>query len=203
MKDKTIVTIQSDLEMVGFIKSNGTQCRFVSMVSQTPVVKIKTGNPFGQVTKSGKVVGECKLFKISRKIGIVNANYNTSVRNRIAEKLGVKMSDVEYENGEVYYEHLLTADGKPLPLVQHKDPTKRATGLKLQYYPHKSTNAYVNDKGEIVADETVKPWLYAESARSEFKPAVIAINVSNIKELRASGVIMQAEDLAEAEAALA
>jgi hypothetical protein len=202
MNDKVIVSIASHLEMVGFIKSNGTACRFVSMLSHTPVVKIKAGNPFHKVSK-GKVVGDCRLFKVSRKTGLINANYNTSVRNRIAEKLGVPLADVEYENGECYFEHLQTADGKNLPLIQHKDETKRASGLKLQYYPHKSTNCYVDENGNVIADELVKPWLYAESERPDFKPCVIGINVSNIKELRASGVIMQAEDVAEAETALA
>ena len=200
MNKPTIVSIASHLEMVGFIKSNGTQCRFVSMVSQTPVVKIKAGNPFHKVSK-GKVVGDCRLFKVSRKLGLINANYNTSVRNRIAEKLGVKLSEVEYENGEVWYQHVNTAEGKPLPLVQHK--TKADGKYYLQYYPHKSANCYVDESGNIVPDEKVTPWLYAESERAEFKPVVIAVAVENIKELRASGVIMQAEDIEAAESALA
>lgn len=183
--------------MAGFIKSNGTQCRFVSLVSRTPVVDIRAGNPWGasKKTKSG-------LFKVSRKNGIVNANYNTSVRNRIAEKLGIKLSEVEYENGEVWYQHLLTVDGKPLPLVQHKDETKRGGKLYLQYFPHKANSVYVNEQGDTVADSLVEPWLYAKSERPDYKPTVIAIELGNVKELRASGVIMQAEDLAEAETAL-
>ena len=91
----------SELEMLGFIKTNGTACRFVAIVSKTPVVKIKVGNPWGASAKS-----KSGLYKVSRKIGIINANFNTSVRNRIAEKLGVKLAEVEYENGEVWYEHL-------------------------------------------------------------------------------------------------
>ena len=85
MKDKTIVQILDQLEMVGFIKSNGTQCRFVSLVSST-APKLRKGCPFDGVRK------------VSRKNGIVNANFNTSVRNRIAEKLGVTLSEVEYED---------------------------------------------------------------------------------------------------------
>lgn len=202
MKNITAVTIQSALEMVGFIKSNGTECRFVAMLSHTPVVKIRVGNPFGQVIKKGKVEGECQLFKVSRKIGIINANYNTSVRNRIAAALGVKVSDVEYENGEVWYQHLTTVDGKALPLVVNK-ATPDNGEFYLQYYPHKSTSAYVNAKGEVVPDEMVKPWLHKETEREAFKPSVIAIKVSNIKELRASGVIMQAEDMDAVAEALA
>lgn len=203
MKDKTIVQCMNESEMAGFIKANGTACRFVSMVSQTPVVKIKAGNPW-HVVKNGKVVGEPQLFKVSRKIGIINANYNTSVRNRIADKLGVKLSEVEYENGEVWYQHLKTTDDKALPLVWHKDETKRDSGLYLQYYPHtdKSVNCYKTASGEIVPDEDVKKWAYAESARSEFKPTVIVVKLGNIKQLTASGIVMEATDYEEAAASL-
>ncbi len=188
---KTIVSILSPLEMAGFIKSNGTQCRFVAIVTDTPVVKIRKGNPFQGVRK------------VSRKLGLVNANYNTSVRNRIAAKLGVTLSEVEYENGEVWYEHLKTVDGKNLPLVQHKDEAKRQGKLYLQYFPHKSVNAYVMPNGDTVTEAELKPWLYKESERPDYKPSVIAVELANVKELRASGVIMQAEDIDEAEAALA
>lgn len=134
-------------------------------------------------------------------MGIVNANYNTSVRRRIAETLSVKLSEVEYENGEVWYQHLKTVDGKPLPLVQHKDETKRDK-LYLQYFPYKSANAYVMPNGDKVTKTELKPWLYKESERPDYKPSVISVELGNVKEIRASGVIMQAEDIDEAEATL-
>lgn len=200
-----IVKMIDELEMLGFLKTNGTACRFVAITTRTPVVKIKVGNPFGQVVKNGKVVGESKLFKLSRKIGIINANYNTSVRRRIAEKLGVELSEAQYENGEVWYEHLKTVDGKNLPIVQHKDETKREeTGYGLQYFPHKSfDNIYVNDKGEVLPNEVVKLWLYAESKRSDYKPVVIAPKLRNIVQLKASGIIIEMPNFEEAEAILA
>jgi len=187
MNDKTIVTIGSHLEMVGFIKGNGTQCRFVSMVSETEP-KLRAGCPFKGVVK------------VSRKRGMINANYNTAVRKRIAERLGVEIKDVEYQNGEVWYKHLQTVDGRALPLVVNK---KKDNGeFYLQYYPTAADNVYIMPNGDTVTKEQIDPWFYKRDENS-FKPCVIAINVSNIKELRASGVIMQAEDLAEAEAALA
>jgi hypothetical protein len=201
MKKEHVVKMDNAAEMAGFIKANGTACRFVSMTSKTPVTKIKVGNPW-HVVKGGKVVGTPNLFKVSKKIGLINANYNTSVRNRIAAKLGVELSDVEYQNGEVYYEHLQTVDGKNLPLVQHKDETKRK-GLQLQYFPHKSENVYVTGSGEVVPDEMVKKWAYAESERSEFKPAVIGIYLANICQLKLSGVVLEMPDFDEAEAVLA
>ena len=190
----------SELEMLGFIKTNGTACRFVAIVSKTPVTKIKVSNPWGAGVKSKN-----GLYKVSRKIGIINANYNTSVRNRIAEKLGVTIGEVEYEGGETWYEHLLTAEGKPLPIVQHKDESKRNGQYYLQYFPQteKSVNSYVNESGEVVPDEMVKPYLYKESERPDFKPCVIAINLRNVKQLKASGVVIEMPELAEVESALA
>lgn len=187
----TIVNITSPLEMAGFIKSNGTQCRFVSVLTRTPVTKMKKNSPYKGV------------LKVSRKIGLVNANYNTSVRNRIAEKLGVQLSEVEYDNGNVWYQHLNTADNKPLPLVEHKDIAMRQGKLYLQFFPQKSVNSYVMPNGEPVLEAALKPWLYKESERPDFKPAVIVVGLENVMEIRASGVIMQAEDIDEAEKALA
>ena len=121
-KAKTIVQITDPAEMAGFIKSNGTQCRFVGILTRTPVVDIRAKNPWGagRKTRTG-------LFKVSRKIGIINANYVSSVSRRIAEKLGVGLESVEYVPGQVWYEHLKTIDGKNLPLVQHKDTEKRVS----------------------------------------------------------------------------
>lgn len=202
MQDKTTVQLSNEAEMAGFIKANGTQCRFVSMTSKTPVVKIKVGNPWHTV-KNGKVVGECNLFKVSRKRGLINADFNMSVRRRIAEKLGVKVSEVEYQNGNVWHEVAAwTKDGKALPLRQHKDETKR-DGLLLQYYPHGSENCYVNGKGEIVPDTEVAKWAYADGERSEFKPTVIAVYLKNILRLTASGVIAETDSIEEAEKQLA
>lgn len=194
--DKTIVQMTSELEMLGFLKTNGTQCRFVAVTTKTPVVKIKAGNPWG----AGKAT-ERGLYKVSRKIGLVNANYNTSVRRLIAEKLGVELKEVDYENGKCWYHHLTTGEGKALPVVEHKDEAKR-TGHYLQFFPHKSVNAYVNEAGEPVADSIVKPWLYAESARDDFKPAVIVVKLENIASLKASGVVIEMPALEEAEAIL-
>lgn len=177
------------LEMVGFIKTNGTQCRFVAFVSDTPVKNLKAACPFKEVRK------------VARKIGIINANYNTSVRRRIAERLGVKLSETEYKNGVIWYRHLTTADGKPLPLVVNK--TKNDGKFYLQYFPHKSTHKYVLPNGETVAEEQLKPYFHKESPRDDFKPCVIAVNLANVRELRASGVIIEMPDLEEAEAILA
>jgi len=195
---KNVVQMVSVLEMLGFIKTNGTACRFVAILSKTPVVKIKAGNPWGASAKSKN-----GLYKVSRKIGIVNANYNTSVCTRIAAKLGVELSQVEYQNGETWYEHLKTIDGKNLPLVQHKDEAKRDGQYYLQYFPHKSTRAYCNEANEPEFDEVVAPWLYKETEKPDFKPSVIAVNLKNVYYLRASGVVVEMPEMAEVESILA
>ena len=196
-----VVKMVSSLEMLGFLKTNGTACRFVSILTKTPVVKIKVGNPW-HVIKSGKVQGECNLFKVSRKIGIINANYCSSVEKRIAEKLGVAKSEVEYVPGETWYQHLIDATGKSLPVVEHKDETKRGE-FYLQYFPQKSENAYCNAAGEPVSETEVAKWAYAESERPDFKPAVIAVKLSNVHQLKASGVVLEMPELAEVEQVLA
>jgi hypothetical protein len=199
LKREQVVSMVSTLEMLGFLKTNGTNCRFVSMTTKTPVVKIRAKNPWnaGAKTQSG-------LFKVSKKIGIINADYVASVERRIAEALGVKPGEVQYTAGTTWYKHLTTADGKPLPVVINKDEAKQGE-FYLQYFPmtERSVNAYVNDAGEPVADEVVKPWLYAESPRSEYKPAVIAVKLSNIVRLKASGIVIEMPELPEVEAALA
>lgn len=194
--EKTIVKMTDSLEMLGFIKSNGTSCRFVSITTKTPVVKIRSGNPWnaGKSTQRG-------LYKVSKRLGLINANYNASVRRRIAERLGVELSDVSYESGEVWYQHLTTVDGKSLPIVQHKDESKRE-GYYLQFFPHKSENAYVDETGEVVDEATVSKWLYKESERPDYKPSVISVKLANIAQLKASGVVIEMPEFAEAEAIL-
>jgi len=188
---KTIVQMLDQLEIVGFIKSNGTQCRFVALTIDTPVTKMRVASPFAGVRK------------VAHKTGIINAKYNNAVRNRIAELLGVEVKQVEYENGEVWYRHLMTVGENPkaLPLVVNR--TKEDGKYYLQFFPRHSTHKYVMPDGTPVTNEQLAPWLYKQSPRPAFKPAVISIDLANVRELRASGVIVQMPDFDEAEAILA
>ena len=181
------VKISHHLEMVGFIRTNGTACRFVSMVTETES-KLKSGCPYKGV------------LKVSRKNGLINRNYNNAVCKAVAAKLGVAVESVEYVAGETWYRHEVTGDGKSLPLVVNKK--KNDGKFYLQYYPMSSTNAYRLPNGDTIDESVLEPWFYARSEKSEFKPIVIAVAVENIKELRASGVIMQASDLDVAVATL-
>jgi hypothetical protein len=139
--------------------------------------------------------------KVSKKTGIINANYNTSVRRRIADTLGVELKETEYENGETWYRHLMTEEGKALPVVVNK--SKDDGKHYLQFFPHHATSKYILANGDEIDEENLKPYFYARTERSDFKPCVIAISLDNVKELRASGVILQAGDLEEADKILA
>jgi hypothetical protein len=194
--EKNIVQMISELEMLGFIKTNGTQCRFVGMTFKTPVVKIKSGNPWG----AGK--SEKGLYKISRKIGLINVDYNASVERRIAEQTGIPIAKVDYTPGKCWYHHLTTVDGKPLPIIENNNPEK--PGYYLQYFPQKSLeNYFINEANEVIPDETVKPWLYAEQERAEYKPVTLTVKLANILQLKASGVIIDMPKLEEVESILA
>ncbi len=201
LKRENVVSMVSSLEMLGFLKLNGTQCRFVSITTRTPVVKIRAGNPWG----AGK--SETGLYKVLKKIGVINANYVDSVARRIAAQLGVKENEVEYEAGKTWYRHLSTADGKALPVVHNKKVEAPDSGTEyyLQYFPQteKSESVYVNEAGEPVSADEVKPWLYKESPRSAFKPAVIAVKLANIHRLKASGVVLEMPELDEVQSVLA
>jgi len=170
--------MQTINEIVGFMKQNGTNCRLVSLVTETQP-KMKLSCPFKGVVK------------VSRKRGIVNANFNTTVRRRIAKHLGVKLAEVEYTDGDVWYKHLTTADGKMLPLVVNKkvETPSEATDFYLQYYPTHSKDFYRLPNGETVTAEQIKPWIYQQPEKPHFKPVVISIRVANIKKMRASVVL--------------
>lgn len=185
----TVVQMMDQLEMVGFIKSNGTQCRFCSLISDTPVVKIRKGNPFPG------------LRKVSRKNGLINANFNTSVRKRIADTLGVELKEVEYVNGGTWYQHILTPDQKPLPLVVNKKTPDNGK-YYVQFFPRSSSSKYVTPDGQVIPDEQVNPWLYTEKERPAFKPCVISIDLTNVRQFKASGVIVDLPDLEAAEQVL-
>jgi len=191
---KQIIDIQSHLEMVGFIKTNGTACRFVSLISETPVTNIQAACPFKGVIKT------------SKKMGLINVNYVTSVEKRIADKLGIGPKAVEYVPGNTWYKHLeitVEVNGKEekraLPLCINK---KKDDGeFYLQYFPTSSKNVYTMPNGDVVNEADLKPWFY-DSKKPDFKPVVITVKLTNIKRIALSGVIMKTEDLEEAQALL-
>lgn len=201
MNDTIKIEAVESTDLIGFLTANGRQCRFASMLTKTPVVKLKVGNPFHPIVK-GQIVGNCKLFKVSRKVGLINANFNTSVRRRIAEKLGVDLEAVDYENGEVWFEHLKDNEGNTLPIVQNKVLERRGD-YYVQFFTHKATSFYVDHKGATVDDAKVKQWAYKESEKPDWKPTTIAVNLSHVYSFKTSGVIVEMPELEAVESLFA
>jgi hypothetical protein len=174
--------------MLGFIKTNGTSCRFVSMVTET-VLDLPKSNPFHGIIKT------------SKRKALINKNYCAAVERNIAAKFGLQANEVGYIPKPTWYMHLETIEGKPLPVVVNKK-TPDSGEYYLQFFPmSKAESTFHMPDGTQVAEETVYATM-AKREQNEYKPIVNVVKLSNIKELRASGVIMQADDYADAEAAL-
>ena len=153
--------------MVGFLKGIETECRFVSMVTVTEVKMRKTGNPY------------LGAVKVSNRNGLINVNFTNSVERKVAEKLGISASQVEYTPGKTWYKHVETSDGKALALCVHqKDESK----YYLQYFPHKAKSVYTFN-GEVIAYEKLAPFI-TEKEQNEFKPVVITLALSSIRSIK-------------------
>lgn len=174
MKTNT-VTLTNESEMVGFLKTIGTECQFVSMLTVTDPKMRTTGNPYKGVQK------------VSRRNGLLNVNFTNAVERNIAESFGISPTQVEYNAGKTWYKHLTTTDGKPLALCVHqKDETK----YYLQYYPQKSETKYLMPDGTEIAEENLKPFLY-EREPNDFKPIVVVLALASIRELKAQKMIVE------------
>ena len=131
---------------------------------------------------------------------MVNVNYAAKVEKTIAEKLGITVEPGTYKPGNTWYEHEMTqpANGeepKAMALCHHKTNKNK---YYLQYYPTKSKNAYALEDGTPIANDFVEKFL-KEKSHSDFKPTVITIGLENILSLRASGIVMNTQDMEEAQ----
>ncbi len=153
--------------MVGFLKSVGTECRYVSMITVTEVKMRKTGNPY------------LGAVKVSNRNGLINVNFTNSVERRVAESLGISPTQVEYTPGKTWYKHLQTAEGKPLALCVHQSDEGK---YYLQYFPHKAKSVYLF-KGELIAYEKLAPFV-TEKEQNEFKPVVITLALKSIRQVK-------------------
>ncbi len=180
MLKNTTVRIKDPMELVGFIKSVGTDCCFVSMRTETEVKMRKTGNPF-----FGAV-------KVSKRNGLLNVNFVKSVERNMKELTGVKQT---YTPGTTWYVHDQTVEGKPLPLCYSKQPTKRTGKVEpyLQYYPHKTVgkNTYFLNGRQLSDAEVAQMKKFViTQPYSPTKPAVITLMMDSIRELKARKVTM-------------
>ena len=170
--------------MVGFLKTIGTQSMFISMVTAT-VLKLNkkdrvTGTPnlYGQVTKH------------ATRTGWLNIKYNDAVRRKIAAKLGVDVSEVQYEAGETWHKAILTEDGKATPV--RVNATKEDCKFYVFYFHRKTKNTrYVAANGDTLTHEQLKPFFPASGDTPDFKPAVRSVTLNNVKMLKARGMILR------------
>lgn len=166
-------------DIVGFLKTIGTRCMFISMETVTVLKRgkaIKTSCPFGDVTK------KCK------RTGWLNINYNAAVCRRVAARFGLNVSQVEYENGEVWFKHV---GNSPVVVNKAKDD-----GKFYAFYFHRKTSAarYFAADGTEIAFEQIKPYLYAKK-QNELKPPVRCVTLNNINVLKARGLVLKAESM--------
>jgi len=164
--------------MVGFIRSVGTECQFVSLLTETEVKMRKTGNPF---------VGAVK--RVTRN-GLLNINYVMACRRNLAKEQGTEVKDTEYVAGETWYIHEKTDDGLPLALCIHK---KDSAKFYLQYFPHRTIGQaeyFHNGRKLTVEEVAVLKTFVTESNREAFKPNVITLAIDSIRCLKARKVTM-------------
>jgi hypothetical protein len=186
------IEIVGQLQLLGFLTTNGTGCRFVGIDYKTEIVPgkgIKVSHPFG------------RIFKVSKFQGLVNADYAEAVRNRVAAMMEVDKSAIEkYELGKSSYVHPFPS----APCVVAKASNPNDGEYYLQYFPteDKTESVFVNDKGEVLDKGEVKKYLYAKGVRVAWKPAVVSLKLANITEMRASGLILSTEDADAAKEAL-
>ena len=175
-------------EIVGFLKTVGPSCMFLSMETATTfkLNKYETGkgksgggkaNPFGKVTK------------VASRLGWLNLDYKRAVESRIAKQLGVPAKEVEYTLGEVWHTHICDENGKPSPVLVNKETPE--DGKFYIYYTHRKTASakYIAENGETVTYEQLKPFLPPPRDDNPNKPIVRSIMLNNIRVLKARGLI--------------
>jgi hypothetical protein len=170
-------------EMVGFLKTIGTASMFISMDTVTTIKRgkgLKVGCPFGDVTK------------LAVRTGWLNIKYNDAVKRRIAAKLGVQPSEVEYENGETWHTALMTEDNPPKATPVRVNKAKDDGKFYVFYFHRKTKEArYVAANGDTISYEQLKPYFYAKGEQPDFKPAVRCVTLNNVRMLKARGMIVK------------
>jgi hypothetical protein len=164
--------------MVDFLTSIGTNSQFFSAVTTT-APKLLKSCPFKGVLKKTVVKGW------------LNIDYKKAVEKLIAASAGVPASEVEYIPADSWHMPYMP-DGKMTPIRVNK--TKQDGKFYLFYYPAKSKKKedtqYVDETGKEIAYEDLKPYFYATSPKSEFKPTVRTVTLNNIERLKARGLIV-------------
>jgi len=170
------ITIENKAELVGFLKSIGTECRFVTVDTETVVKNMpKTGNPYWGTVK------------IARRNGFVNADFVKAVEKRYAEMNGLDQKDVTYTPGKVWYHHVMTAENKPMCLCEGNQPNKKTGRIEqyMQIFPLRNLGEtlYVHPRLGKLSKEQIKDMegrMYADNS-PEWKPGVITLAIDSIR----------------------
>ena len=164
--------------MVEFLTSVGSNSQFFSADTITEP-KLKKTCPYVGVVKRAIVKGW------------LNIDYKRAVEKKTAEILGVNASEVEYIPADSWHTPYMP-DGKMTPIRVNK--TKNDGQYYLFYYPSKSKKTeetgYFDADGTRIEYDALKPYFYASSGPSEFKPVVRTVKLNNIQKLRARGLIV-------------
>ena len=169
----TTVKIENKAELIDFLRTIGTECRFVTVETETPVENMpKRGNPFWGTVK------------VARRNGFVNADFVSAVEKRYAELNGLTAADVVYTPGKVWYKHVMTEGGKPLCLCEHqKDPNKKY----LQLFPLRNLGEtiYLHPTLGKLSKEQVKDMegRFYKNNSPEWKPRVITLAIDSIRSI--------------------
>jgi hypothetical protein len=178
--------IENKEELIGFLRSIGTECRFVTVDTETVVKNMpKTGNPY-----HGTV-------KIARRNGFVNADFTKACEKRYAELHGLKPSEVEYTPGNVWYHHVMTAENKPMCLCEGNKPNKKTGKIEkyMQFFSIRNLGetVYVHPtigkltKAQI---EDMNSRMYADNS-PDWKPGVITLAIDSIRTITFRKVRLQ------------
>jgi len=189
MKNIT-VKIEDKAELVGFLRTIGTACRFITVNTETVLVQPQ-GKPTGRKIpspKTGNPINEkvanpyFGTVKIARRNGFVNADFVTAVEKRYAELNEIPVEDVTYTPGKTWYQHCHDENEKPLCLCEHqKDPSRKY----LQMFPLRNlgeTTYWLN--GEQLTKDQVNDmydnWV-TEDENPEWKPRCIVLAIDSIR----------------------
>jgi hypothetical protein len=156
-------------EMVKFLGALGTGCQFVSLRTETVVQMRTTDNPF---------VG---TVKVTKRVGLINVDFVSSVRRRMADLLGIPFVETVYVPGETWFRHVQR------PLMVHKTDERR---FYCQFFPLKSEGTRYFLKGKELTKDEVEQMrgFVIQKTRDDRKPLVIVLAIDSIREMRARTV---------------
>lgn len=166
MKENTF-TITDHNNLPSFLRMLGTQCRFITMETETEVKMNKTGNPY------------LGTVKVCRRNGLVNINNLRRILQRMKE---AGIENPVYVPGSTWYVHEHDEAGAPIPLCQ----SKKDNNIKyLQFFPHRTFDTKYLFKGrELSKDEVTQMKTFiSEKEWGEFKQPVITLKMSSIKRI--------------------